>query len=291
MLAAGLLLAACLQPPARAQAPAAALLLPEFAGQANRSLDFSRFSPDATPPAQTGPHIVAVGSLGAPAAIVALAPLLNAIRATRAVFYAGSVPVHIYGSKSENNLGLTGWFLQLYPEGAPDELFFNGASMARVLVKFWGSSRLQINGREFDIHLDIDITNPQSSRLEIDPKKPSGPRISFTAGELAKDSYETGYPIRLGGTEYRVFYGRGFLSNGEQFSGYSGNRSVVFMFRNGKDFSAYSIYEKNIPHDGILVSTPPKSLADDKKVPGDLTVGLRLDPGGNLEIYYPVRNP
>jgi hypothetical protein len=150
---------------------------------------------------------------------------------------------------------------------------------------------MQINGREFEMHMDINISDPQSSRLEIDPKKPAGARTSLTAGDIAKDSFETGYPLRLGGTEYRVFYGRGFWSQGEQFGGYSGNRSIVFMFRNGNDFSAYSFYEKNIPHDGILISTPPKSMADDKKVPGDLTLGLRINQNGNLEIYYPAHNP
>jgi hypothetical protein len=289
MVAAGIVLVAFLQSGAHAQTSPASLLLPEIAGDAGSPLDFSRFSPDASPVMPSGSRVVPLGSLGAPAAVVPLDRLLNGVRATKTVFYAGSMPVHVFGSKSENNLGLTGWFLQLYPEGATNELFFNGVAMSRVLVKFWGSGRAQINGMEFDMHLDINLGDTSSSRLEIDQKKPAGAKISFSAAEIAKGAYATGCPLRLGGTEYRVLYGQNYWTKGEQFGGYTANRSIVFMFSDGKDFSSYSFLEKDIPRDGILISTPPKSLADEKKSPGNLTLGLRLDPAGNLEVYYPIR--
>ncbi len=289
MLIAGLILAASLQSAAPAQAIPALEMLPQIASEDGRPLDFSRFAPEPHPVAPAAPHVVPAGTLGAAATVVPLSRIFESMRATRTVFYAGGVPVHIYGGKSENNLGLTGWFLQLYPEGAPDVLYFNGAAMAHVLVKFWGSSRVEINGAQFSMHMDISIGDPPSSRLEIEPKKPAGAKISFTAGEIARGTYETGYPLRLGGKEYRVFYGRCYLSQGAQFAGYSPNRSIVLMFPDGKSYSAYTFYEKDIPRGGILVSTPEKSLADEKKTPGDLTLGLRIDPSGDLEVYYPIR--
>ncbi len=71
------------------------------------------------------------------------------------------------------------------------------------------------------------------------------------------------------------------------FGGYTGDRSITLMTREGDKLIGYHWFEREIPGDRILVSTPKVAGADASR-PGSFTVGLRLSAGA-LEIYSPAR--
>ncbi len=282
-IVAALLLAGAV--PARAQTPEAAALSAEraFASAAAPTAlpgpgGFFFFG--LRPP---GPRLLDPGSLGAPAAVVPLPSLLDNARRTAASFRAGAETVRVFGAKSENK---NDWFVGFAVDGGDAQLR-NGRGMIHwYFLK--RTQHLTIAGRRYDAYIDGSVTDHLSSRLVIKPEDPSEAVSSWSIRELSDDAYAAGWPVTLGGREYRLLYSRDFDedANGD-FGGYNGDRSIVLMWREGGTYRAYHWFQREIPAGRVLVSTPPAAGADGL-LPGSTTLGLSLTPAGELRLYFPV---
>lgn len=273
--------------PAKAAQPSAIEALAQQSGQ--DAPNFARFSSRYNmligDPITT-PKYVPANLLGAPMYVVPLPAILDSLRNTKVSFMAGNVRVHVFGSKAQNNNGKTGWFLEFYAEGSKKPLFCNVWKIVRIpLIKRKDSSVIEINSRKYEIYID----GPKR-RLVITPMQTGESRTIFTSDQLEHFVYETGYPVRMGGTEYRVIYTRDFVEKNNEFAGYSSDRSIVFLFMDQGELKGYHFYERDLRRANVLVTTPQQSSSDENRTHGALTLGLRVNLMGNLEVYYPINS-
>lgn len=271
-LALGALLAA-IAPLSAAPASAG---LPEFSASVE-GLNFAtaRAIPQAPPAAEAAAY--APISFAATSCSIPLAPLLDGVRATKATFRAGGVVVHVFGGKSQNKKS---WFVGFMPEGG-DAQFRNGRKMIHW-VMLNRTVHFEIAGRKYSSWIEGKLTDKMNSRLFVADDK-TGARSSWTVQQLSDFAYDAGYPVVLGGKEYRLMYTRDFNEddNGE-FAGYTGDRSISLISREGGKMTGYHWFEREIPADRVLVSTP-KAVGADSASAGAVTFGLRLS-GGALEL-------
>jgi hypothetical protein len=253
--------------------------LPDFA-PSGAGVDFAAARAVAQRPPAGEPFAVLPGASGAPLQSIPLAPILDAVRATKASFRAGGVVVHVFGGKSQNKKN---WFVGFQPEGG-EAIFFKGWKMLRWMIKH-GSARFEIGGRRFTAYIDGKATDKLNSRLVV--AEENGAQSSWSMAELSDDAFEKGYPVSIAGQEYRLMYTRDFNEDASgDFGAYTGDRSLTLMTRAGGKLIGYHWFEREIPADRILVSTPKIAGIDDYRA-GSFSVGLRLNRGA-LEIYSPA---
>jgi hypothetical protein len=236
------------------------------------------------PPADTA-ILGAPGAYGAPIRTIPLAPLLDAVRETKATFRAGNVVVHVFGGKSENDKN---WFVEFAPEGAGAQ-FFKGSKMIHWSIVLNGTAHFEIAGRKYSAYIQgkAKPSERMQSVLIVQPDDKSEPQSRWTIQEITDDYYAAAEPLSIGGKEYRLTYTRDFNEDGNgDFSGYTADRSIVLMTCEGGNTIGYHWFEREIPRDRILVSTP-KAVGVDDETAGKLTVGLLVNPAGALEVYAP----
>jgi hypothetical protein len=230
------------------------------------------------PPADAA-VLVAPNAYGKPIQSIPLAPLLDNARGTKAAFRAGNVVVHVFGGKSANK---DNWFIGFAPEGAEDQ-FYKGSKMIHW-VFLNRTVHFTIAGRKYAAYIEGKATDKMRSVVTVEPADKSEAKSSWTVQELSDDAYAAGTSVTLSGKEYRLVYSRDFTENDKgDFGGYNGDRSIVLLSKEDGKLVGYHWFEREIPRDRILVSTPKATGADDDEA-GKLTVGLRLN-AGSLEIY------
>jgi hypothetical protein len=267
---------------------AAALLAPALARAAGEELGgplpvfaFAALRPLAAPPPPGSAFIAPESSLGAPAAVVALPPLLDNVSRTRATFRAGSVVVHVYGEKSRNK---GDWFIGFAAEGAEPQ-FRNGHKMIHWTV-LHRTVRFTAGGKSFSAYIQGDLSNRMQSRIVVSADDRSQPQSSWSVQEITDDGYESGAPVRLGGREFRLFYARDFDQDDDgAFAGYTGGRSIVLVAREQGRFTAFHWYESDVPRDGGVLAVSEKPAFADQQGAGPLLLGLRRTADDRLEIY------
>lgn len=245
-------------------------------------LDFTEIRAMARQPPPAEPSTVPVGTYGPPAASIPLAPLLDAIRGMKTTFRAGDVVVHVFGGRSQNKKN---WFVAFAPEGS-DEEWRNGRKMLHWAL-LSRTVHFEIAGRRYASYLQGKVKDRMQSLIVVEPEDKSEPRSSWPLQELSEAAYATGLPVTIAGREYRLHYMRDFNEDDRgEFAGYSGDRSITLTTRLGDKFVGYHWFEREIPGDAILVSTP-KLLGADESPVSPLTLGLRLNQAGELEIHVP----
>jgi hypothetical protein len=230
-----------------------------------------------------GPRVLPPGSLGRPAAVAPLPSLLDNIRRTAAAFRAGSATVRVFGAKSANR---NNWFVGFAEDGG-DAQFRDGRAMIHwYFIK--RTQRVEFGGRGYSVYIDGSVTDHLASRLVVKPDDRSEGRSSWSIRELSDDAYAAGWPVTLGGREYRLLYSRDFDEDARgEFAGYDGGRSIVLMWRDGGGYHAYHWFQREIPSGRVLVTSPAAAGADGL-APGSVTLGLSLTPSGALELYGPL---
>ena len=283
----GFLICACLPLAASAQAQdfSAVQALQASAGVPGNFINISRFRQGLAevPPIQPG--YLPLRSAGKPLAEIPLPGLLDAIRRTASVFTAGGVTVHVFGIKSVQN----SWFLGFWPENDANPILVRGKEIIHHWPFWSGTLYPWINGQPYKVYIQAKILSPMQSTLIITPKH--GPRAVFTIAQLVSNAYQIGYPVRIAGRDYRVFYNRDFTQDAAgDFGGYTGDRSIAFLYKDGDSAKGFQFFESKIPHGtpSVLISTPQEETSDENGSQTGLTLGLRIDYGGNLQIYYPV---
>ena len=220
------------------------------------------------------------GSLDAPTAVAPLPSLLDNLQRTRAAFHAGATVVHVFGEKSRNK---GDWFIGFAPEGGSAQ-FQPGRKMIHWMM-LKRTVHVWLAGESFSAYIQGDVSNRMQSRLVVAPDDRSGPASSWSIQELTDDGFEAGWPVALGGRDYRVFYTRDFNQNDAgDFSGWTGGRSITLVARDGARYSAFHWEESDIPTDAVL-SVCEKPAFADRADQGPLALGLRRRADGALEIY------
>jgi hypothetical protein len=273
-LAGGALAAAVLLVPALARA-----VEPEFGGPLPQ-FEFAAFRPLAAPPPRGTPFLIPDAELGAPTVVVPLGSLLDNLRTTRISFRAGSAAVRVYAEKSRNK---GDWFVVFAAENA-DPQFRNGSKMIHwALIK--RTVHFSVGGKAFSAYIQGSLSNRMQSRVVVSADDRSQPDASWTIQEITDAAYDAGYPVTLGGRPYRLYYARDFdQTDGGEFAGYTGGRSIVLLARDQNRFTAYHWLESDVPRSGILAVSEKPSFADDENA-SPLLLGLRLSADGRLEIY------
>ncbi|HVC08426.1 MAG TPA: hypothetical protein VNH15_00620 [Elusimicrobiota bacterium] len=283
MILTAVLLGAALALPARAQSPSALRSLELEAGVGAGSLHFAPL------------HIPVNGmmnpALTRPMYTVALPAILDADRRTSAMFMAGSVPVHVFGTKSENKKS---WFIEFWPENAAQPIFVKGSKLPSIKVLglslFNGALTMEFNHISYRVYINLCVSDMMRSRLVVKPADGRGQAATFLIADLVRDAYQTGVPLNIGGKAYRLVYSRNFIESNDSFERYSGDNLLVFMTFNGNKVGGFHVIEQDIPRTGagMLISTPSKERRNSSDSPDQTTVGLSRDAAGNLKIYYPV---
>ncbi|MDE1977202.1 MAG: hypothetical protein KGL04_07870 [Elusimicrobia bacterium] len=286
----GLWACVCLPMAAAAQPSGFAALesLRAQAGFSQRPMGIARLQRRLAEISLEQPHDVPLTSAQRPLAEVPLPRILDAIKNTNSTFIAGGVRVHVFGIKSLQN----SWFLGFWPENSANPILVRGKEMIHHWPFWSGTLHPRINGESYSVYIQAKILSPMQSNVILSPKH--GPRTVFTIAQLVENAYEAGYPVRIAGQDYRVFYNRDFTQNASgDFGGYTGERSIVFLYKDGDSAKGFQFFESRIPHGTrqILVSTPSEESSDQNASGNGLTLGLRIDYQGNLQIYYPAPQP
>lgn len=251
-----------------------------FQNAAAGGVDFSAVRAAAVKAAAETPQYADPAALGAPVATADLSSILDNPRRARTTFTLGGTTVRVFGGKSRNKKE---WFVGFAPEGGEAQ-WFNGRRMIH-----WAflnrTVRVEIAGRAFKAFVKGKLTDKMNSVLRVEPEDGS-PAVQWTVRELSDAAYDAGFPVRFGGREYRLMYTRDFDQDGDgEFAGYAGDRSLSLMTRRGGTLVGYHWFEREIPADRVLLSTP-KAVGADESGAGDLTLGLRRN-GATLELYAP----
>jgi hypothetical protein len=254
-------------------------------------MNFAAFKAAPVQAAVAQPVQVPAESLGKPLYTIPLVPLLNNIRGTRAMFRAGNTAVHVFGNKSENK---GSWVVGFAAEDGA-LVYKNAFKMLRyeagALPIMKGSAQIRMGGRDYNVYVEGRISNRMQSQVIIEPlERDTGEdKAVFTIEQLSNAAYLAGYPVRIGGVEYRLLYSEDFNEGADgQFSGLSGDRSLVLLRSENGKLSGFHWYERELPRNGVLVETPRAANSDDGYDQGRLTLGLGLTGAGELRIYYPV---
>jgi hypothetical protein len=229
--------------------------------------------------------------------VVPLPSLLNNMRRTPAVFKAGGALVHVFGVRAQNNPGLTGWYIGFAVDGG-ETVFFKGADALHLRKLGVGPDRhlaIKLNGQAFDLQVKVAITNTMKSRVVITPMEKGALPIEFTVAQLAEQVYEAGWPVSLGGRDYRLLYTENILEipgtdaapapPGGRVAP-SSDRVIALLFLDGKGgVSGYGWLERLIPRDRPLVTwTVAKGAdADGDKGPA---FSVMIDAQGRLDLRY-----
>lgn len=258
-------------------------------------LAFALAIPPAPPPAaQRKPAPVnAIADravMGAPAATVELDPLLDNMRRTPTAFQVGGKTVRVFGDKSQNKKS---WFLAFAEEGSGlDAQFRKGEKLLNWGFVMRGEAEVTLDGRPFRVKLNGQLRNRMQSKIEIEPKTKGStdPKVTITVQQVSDGVFAAGHPVRLGGRDFKLLYTRNFYeSDRGDFAAYSGDRSIVLMFRQGGKLMGYHWFEAAIPKDEtVLIATPRAADEEDGGQVGTFTLGLRMGPRRALELYYPV---
>lgn len=230
-------------------------------------------------PPQNASYEAGLGALGKADETIHLAHLLDNGRRASTTFKAGNTVVHVFGTKSQNKKE---WFVGFAPEGE-DAQFRKGKKMLHwVFIN--RTVHLEIAGRAYSAWVEGKATDRLHSKLIVEPDG-GGARAEWTVDDLSASAYAAGAPVKVGGREFRLLYSRDFVEDGKgDFGGYSGDRSIVLMYKDGSSYSGFHWFEREIPSDKILVATPRSAKADDSYAAGSFSLGLRLA-NGVLELY------
>jgi hypothetical protein len=246
---------------------------------ADFQFDFTAVRAMPLRPAPGAAFSVEAASFQAPLQSIPLAPILDRVRMGRIVFRSGNSLVHVFGAKSQNKKN---WFIGFEAAGGEAQ-FRNGRKMLH-----WAfmnrTVHFQIGSRKYSAYLEGKATDKMHSVVVVQPEDPLEPKSSWTVQEIADDSFDAGTPIAIGGREYRLLYTRDFNEDGDgEFGGYTGDRSITLMAKENGKLVGYHWFEREIPSDRVLISTPKAVGMDDSRA-GAMTVGLRLN-AGVLEFY------
>lgn len=215
-----------------------------------------------------------------PAATVRLSSILDNVRRTSAKFDTGQDVVHVFGDKSQNK---NEWFIGFAPENA-DAQFYKGKKVLRWWPVFRGSVNFEVGGRKYKAQLDGSLTNRMGSKLVVEAED-GRQKVSWTIAQLSKAAFEAGSPVTISGREFRLLYSQNFDESASgDFVGYTGDRSIVLMYKSGDKYEGFHWFEREIPRDTMLVSTPRAAKADDTYAAGAFSLGLRVT-NGVLELY------
>lgn len=225
-------------------------------------------------------------TLGAPALVTPLAPILNAYWRSSIRFQAGSVSVLISGTKSSN--GDKDWFLTLCAEPCEPPVFKRGKDFLRY--RFLGKQVLDrretvsFGGRDFVITLDGQLRNREASKLKI--QETGGPSTwEWEVRQIADAFYQTGTLLRLREAEFRLFYLDEVVQDEQgKFAGFSGKRTLLFMTVEKNKYVPYLFRESELAPGRMMVFARAAE-GDDNRDKKPLRLGLALSDDGRLAVY------
>lgn len=242
-------------------------------------VDFAVLRATPARPLMDAAFTVSPQSVGAAAASVRLDPILDAIRRGRVEFKTGTTTVRVFGVKSRKK----NWFVGFAADDG-ETVMINGHRMLH-----WAfidrTAKFKIAGRAFSTWVEGKATDKIHSRLVVSPDDAPQTRWTWTIEQLSEDAYETGTPVTIGGRAMRLVYTRDFDEDSHgDFAGNASDLSITLLAKENGQIVGYHWFEREIPSDSVLVSTPKQAGAD-ASTQGSFTVGLRMGPGRTLELY------
>lgn len=239
---------------------------------------------------QQDPGLVPSG----PPVVVELDSLLNANWRSPIVFQAGSLTVHVSGTKS-SNLGHN-WFLSLCADPCGTPVFFKGRDLLHYrpalspVPIFNGSRIVAFDGRKYKLTVEGQLVHREESRIRVEPLDKSERRREWTARQIAGSVFNGGRALALNGRAFRLLYMQEILEDEDgQFAGFSNDRALVFMTSEPGRYVTYTVRLGDVGTDRVtgFALYPASAGEKTEKVAANniLRVGLRVDPQGRLEVY------
>jgi hypothetical protein len=238
---------------------------------------------------------------------VPLPELLNNMRRTPNKFKAGAADVSVFGVRAQNNPGLAGWYIGFSVNGGEAQ-YYKASDALKIKVMGLGPNRhleIWLNGLAFDLQIDVVKTDTMKTRVVITQKVRDARPTVFTVEQLAEGVYQAGWPLTIGGREYRLLY----TENIEEVppvpdrSGkvakvplggnvrVSGERVIAIMFRDAKNgIAGYGWMERYIPKDQPMTTWTIAKGADADGEPGP-AMSVMIDAMGHLDLQYKAPAP
>jgi hypothetical protein len=169
-------------------------------------------------------------------------------------------------------------------------IYKNGWKMLRWMIKK-GSAQFSIEKHDYRIYVDGQLSDKMHSKLVIEPLGGGESKTLFTVEQLAEAAYLAGYPVRIGGTEFRLLYSENMNEGSDgEFSGFTGDRSIVLLRRENGKLVGLHWFERELPLNGVMVGTPRSAHSGDCDKPAQAVpvFGLGLSAARELRVFYPV---
>ena len=222
--------------------------------------------------------------------IVPLPGLLNNVRKGALSVDLDGRRLQVFGNKSQNTKE---WFIGFITDDGSVRLFkgrkalYLDSGAMRALAAgfsiFTGQTAnnhliLEFYGRLYDVQVLGNASDRMRSQIVITPVKPKpgravrrdrrpdigevdadGPRrVIGTVQDLVEAGERAAYSVPLGGVEYKLFYGEGFLEDKHgEYGGPSGDLSVAVIYRDRAGKTAgFHWFVKDISKNQLIVSYP-----------------------------------
>jgi len=251
---------------------------------------------------------------------VPLPALVNNIRRGAITTYLDGRRVRVFGNKSQNTKE---WFIGFITDDGAVRLFkgkkalYLDSKVLGAIAGLFGPSMdnhliLEFYGRLYDVQIIGNAGDRMQSQIAFTPSrlKPGRAlrpdrRPEFSDVEHAGERRTIGsiqqlidlgeraaHPVPLGGVEYRLFYGEGFVEDKHgEYGGPSGDLSVAVIFRDRHGKSAgFHWFVKDISRERLVVSRPfIRGGVDNCRV--GPTFGLMLMSDGQLDMRLLAPQP